>query len=93
MIDRHDSMNMVRHNDEKRNGGIGIMLRNLLPLLLAKLPYGTEMHNAILYFTKVMSLILSADSYEVDTSFVIVKKCAGRFPIMVTRGTHNKVNA
>ena len=69
------------------------MLRDLLPLLLAKLPYGTEVHDAILYFTEVMSLILSADSYEVNACLVIVKRSTGGFAIMVTRWTHNKVNA
>ena len=60
---------------------------------MAKLPYGTELHNALLYFAEVMSLILSADSYEVNACFVIVKRSTGRFAIIVTRRTHNKVNA
>ena len=42
----------------------------------------------ILYFAEVMSLILSADSYEVNTCFIIVKGGAGRFPIIVTSRTH-----
>ena len=46
------------------------------------------MHDAILDFAEVMSLILGADSYEVDTSFVIVKGRTGRFTIIVTRGVH-----
>ena len=66
------------------------MLGDLFPLLLAKLPYRTEMHDTILYFAEVMLLILSADSYEVDASFVIVKSCAGGFSIIVARGVHNR---
>ena len=48
------------------------------------------MHDAILYFAEVMSLILSADGYEVDTCFVIVKRSARRFSIIITRGTHTR---
>ena len=64
------------------------MFGDPFPLLLAKLPYRTEVHDTILDFAEVMSLILSADSYEVNACFVIVKEGAGRFSIIVTRGTH-----
>ena len=64
------------------------MVGELLPLFLTKRPYGTKMHDAILDFTEVMLLIFSADSYEVDTSFVIVKGRTGRFTIIVARGVH-----
>ena len=64
------------------------MFGDPFPLLLTKLPYRTEVHDTILDFAEVMSLILSADGYEVNACFVIVKEGAGRFSIIVTRGTH-----
>lgn len=74
------SMDMIRHDNEKRNFHILIMFMELPQLFIRHLTDFRENHLSVYYFPEKMFFITSADRYKIIAAGIIMKNSSRRFP-------------